>query len=504
MSTPDTSIQQQDFELRRQIMRRAIDRVWSTDLGETIPVGGFRLEQSPLLAQARVPARVTGAGKAPAGSVADLAARFRDGDLSPVEAARQALERAEAEQPRLNAFITLLPNRALAAARASEARFRDGQPLGPLDGVPVAVKDLIHMKGERTTSASKLMEDFVATEDAPVIRRLQEAGAVIIGKTNLHEFAYGGTGDVSYFGPCLNPRNPEHIPGGSSSGSAAAVAAGVCPMALGTDTGGSIRMPAAFCGIVGLKPTYARVSTAGVIPLSWSQDHVGPLAASVYDAAVSLAVLCDFEPLDLAAGLNRRWQIGVCRELFFQHLDADVRRLVEGAMSQLGDIHEVRIPSLQLGSAAQTILTAAEAGAFHHHWLETRAGDYDWRIRNRLEAGREASARDLLQAIRLRRVLIDEMATALDGLDVLAMPTMAVTAPRVGQREVQLEDGPADVTSLMVRNTAPMDFTGFPAISVPCGDAPNGLPVGLQLVARPWDEARLLQAAFAFEQRSAQ
>ncbi len=499
----DDALQDQDFELRKQIMRRAIERVWSMDLGETTPVGGFRLERPGQDAAApELLADVRSQGKVIPGSVVDLAVRYRRGELSPLEATRDALHRAESEQPRLNAFITLLPERALQAASEAEERFRRGQQLSAIDGVPVAVKDLVHMKGVRTTSASKLMEDFVASADAPVVQRLQAAGAVIVGKTNLHEFAYGGTGDVSYFGPCRNPRNPEHIPGGSSSGSAAAVAAGVCPMALGTDTGGSIRMPAAFCGIVGLKPTYGRVPTDGVVPLSWSQDHVGPLSASVQDAAISLAILSDFELPDLQ--VDRRWKIGVCRELFFQHLDPDVRRIVETAISGLGEVHEVRIPSLQLGSAAQTILTAAEASAFHHHWLETRAGDYDWRIRNRLEAGQEASARDLLQAIRLRRVLVDEMAAALEGLDVLAMPTMAVTAPRLGQREVQLEDGPADVTALMVRNTAPMDFTGFPAISVPCGVAPKGLPVGLQLVARPWDEARLLQAAFAFEQRAAQ
>lgn len=501
--TEDATVRQQDLDLRYDIMRRAVERAWTLDVGEATPVGGFRLsrpDERPR--EPRLTGGFTPVGTPREGSAAGLAQGYRSGDLSPVEVAQRALADAEASQPRLNAFITILAEHALQAARESEERFRRGQPLSPLDGVPIAIKDLVHMKGVRTTSGSKIMADFVADADAPVMQRLQAAGAVTIGKTNLHEFAYGGTGDASYFGPARNPHNPEHMTGGSSSGSGAAVAAGICPIALGTDTAGSIRIPAALCGVVGLKPTYGRVPTDGVIPLSWSQDHVGPLASNVEDAALFLAAVSDFELSDLIAALGRRPKIGVCRQLFFQHLDAEVRQIVERAISGFGDAQEVEIPHLQLATAAQTLITASEAGAFHHRWLQTRGEDYDWRVRNRLESTSVVSARDYLQAVRLRGLLVQEMAAALAGVDVLAMPTEAAPAPKIGQREVQLEDGPADVTALMIRNTGPMNFTGFPAITVPCGRTSTGLPVGLQLVAGPWQEDRLLQLAYAFEQQA--
>ncbi|HLG69154.1 MAG TPA: amidase [Chloroflexota bacterium] len=499
----DADLQREDLELRRETMRRAIERVWSYDAGEAAPAGGFRLaREGEAAAEPRAMRDWRPSGEPREGSAAFLAKGYRNGELSPVEITQRALRAAEESQPRINAFITILGESALAEARAAEERFRRREPLGPLDGVPIGIKDLVHMEGVRTTSGSKIMADFVAIEDAPVIRRLRAGGAVIIGKTNLHEFAYGGTGDASYFGPCRNPHNPEHLPGGSSSGSAAAVAAGICPMALGTDTAGSIRMPGSLCGVVGLKPTYGRVPKDGVIPLSWSQDHVGPLAATVEDAALSLAVMSDFQMPDLTAMAGKRLRIGVCRELFFEHLDGEVRRLVEAAIARLGDVREVKIPHLLLGNAAQAVITATEAGAFHHRWLESRPDDYVWTVGNRLKATSETTGRDYVQALRLRGLLVQEMAAALKDVDVLASPTMAVPAPRIGQREVQLEDGPADVTALMVRNTAPMNYAGFPAITLPCGKASNGLPVGLQLAGLPWQEDRLLQAAYAFEQMS--
>jgi len=498
--------QQRDLSFRRELLRQAAEQVRREDLGETLPVGGFRLEQSstatnaPVQGQASNPAA---AQKTRAGTAADLGRRYRSGDLSPVEITRQALEQAEATKGTLNSFITLLSASALEAARASEARFRRGEPLGPLDGIPVGVKDLIHMAGERTTAGSRVMADFVATEDAPVIRRLRAGGAILIGKTNLHEFAYGGTGDVSFIGPARNPRNLEHMTGGSSSGSAAAVSGGICPVALGTDTACSIRTPAALCGIVGLKPTYGRVPSKGVIPLSWSQDHVGPMTSSVEDAGLTLGVISDFEMPDLASP-TETLTIGICRELFFGRLDSDVRRLVESAIALLGNVREVRIPHINVAGAVQGLITSAEARAFHQHWLETRPSDYDWSVRNRLEAGLEVTGQDYVQANRLRGLIVEEMHSAMLGVDVLAMPTVAVTAPKFGQREAQLEDGVAEaIGPLMLRNAAPMNVTGFPAITVPCGNTANGLPVGLQLVGLPWQEARLLQIAHAFEVRFA-
>ena len=502
----DDAMRQQDLDFRRHLLRQAAEQVRGVDLGEATPVGGFRLDRAPArtgrLSPRRGIGQQTGSGARIAGTAADLARRYRAADLSPVEVTRRALEQAEAKQPILNAFITLLGASALEAARASEARFRRDEPLGPLDGVPVAVKDLVHIAGERTTAASKVMANFVANEDAAVIQRLRAGGAILLGKTNLHEFAYGGTGDVSFIGPARNPHNPDHITGGSSSGSAAAVGGGICPVALGTDTACSIRTPASLCGIVGLKPTYGRVSTRGVIPLSWSQDHVGPMTGSVEDAGLTLGVISDFEMPNLDRAVSKRLRVGVCQELFFGRLDSEVRRLVERAIGLLGAVQEVQIPHLGVSGAVQALITSAEARAFHHHWMETRPGDYDWSVRNRLEAGLEVTAADYVQATRLRGLLVEEMRAALANVDVLAMPTVAVTAPKFGQREVQLEDGAAEaVGPLMLRNAAPMNVTGFPAITVPCGNASNGLPVGLQLVGLPWEEGRLLQAAHAFEVR---
>ncbi|HEX6513238.1 MAG TPA: amidase [Chloroflexota bacterium] len=430
-------------------------------------------------------------------SATSLARRYRSRELSPVEATQQALAAAEAEQPRLNAFITLLPQSALEEARAAEERFRRNAPLGPLDGVPVAIKDLFHMRGVPTTCASKVLAGFVPDQDAEVIRRLRNGGAVLIGKTNLHEFAYGSTGEASAFGPSRNPRNPEYMTGGSSSGSAAAVGAHICPIALGSDTACSIRTPASLCGIVGLKPTYGLVPIEGVIPLSWSQDHIGPMTSTVEDAALALSVLAGIELPELRPAGKLR--IGLCRELFFQHLDADVRRAVEGAIARLGEARQVQIGLLPLAGAAQTLITAAEAGAFHKHWLEARPDGYDWSVRNRLEAAREVGARDYVQALRLRGRFVREMAAAFAEVDVLAMPTTACPAPKLGQRQVELEDTIADATALLIRNAAPMNFSGFPAISVPCGESAAGLPIGLQLVAQPWQEARLLEAAYTYQ-----
>jgi len=485
--------QDRDLEIRREQVLHAVTRIWDIDPGNRAPMLGL----PSAAASAAWPARE---GTLPnrEGSAAELGRRYRCGELSPVEAMRQTLARAEDVQPKLNAFIRLLPERALAAAKASEERFRHGQPLGPLDGVPVAAKDIIDVAGVPTTAASKVLLDNIAGEDAPVVRRLEAGGAIVFAKTNLHEFAYGGTGDVSQFGPCRNPRNPEHMTGGSSSGSGAAVGAGVCSIALGTDTGGSVRIPAAACGIVGLKPTYGRVSTAGVIPLSWSLDHIGPMTATVEDAALALSGMCDFDMPPLPVSIDSL-KLGICREHFFSRLDAEVRRIVEAALARLGELHEVSIPHITIGAAAQTVITAAEAANFHKRWLETRPGDYNMGIRNRLQAASQVSGVDYVQALRIRGLLLEEMEAALAGVDVLAMPALPIPAPRLFSTDVQVEEGSLNVIAAMIRNTAPINFTGFPAISIPCGQTAAGLPVGLQLVAGAGQDGRLLQIAQACE-----
>ncbi|MGH2363761.1 MAG: amidase [Chloroflexota bacterium] len=420
-----------------------------------------------------------------------------------MEAAREALRRVERLQPRLNAFITVLEEAALGDAAAAEARWRAGRPLSPLDGVPVGLKDLIHVAGVPTTAASNVLKGAVASADSEVVRRLRAGGAVILGKTNLHEFAYGPTGDVSAYGAARNPWDDRRIAGGSSSGSAAAVAGGMCPVALGSDTGGSIRIPSAMCGLVGLKPTYGRVPCEDVLPLSWSLDHLGPMTSCVEDAASAYALLAGVAPAGLAEAPERPLRIGLCRELFFNPMEADVRQLVEAALPELGNVCEVSIAHIGLAPYVVQAIMAPEALAYHRQWLDTRRDDYQqatFSIPQRLLAAEEISAVDYVQASRLRALLIEEMQAALAGVDVLAMPTAPFAAPLLGQAEVELEDGsralPAGITT---RNTAPLNVTGFPAISLPCGLTTAGLPVGLQLVAGPWQEDRLLRAAYLCE-----
>ncbi|HUZ76416.1 MAG TPA: amidase [Chloroflexota bacterium] len=436
-------------------------------------------------------------------TAAALAKEYEAGHISPLEATREALRRVERLQPRLNAFITVLSESALDEAAAAEARWRAGRPLSRLDGVPVGLKDLIHVAGVPTTAASTILKGAVAGADSEVVRRLRGGGAVILGKTNLHEFAYGPTGDVSAYGAARNPWDERRITGGSSSGSAAAVAGGMCPLALGSDTGGSVRIPSALCGLVGLKPTYGRVPCGDVLPLSWSLDHLGPMASCVEDAASAYALLAGAAPVQLAGEGKRDLRIGLCRELFFGPMEAEVRRLVEAALPRLGQVREVSIAHIGLAPYVVQAIMAPEALAFHRPWLDTRRDDYQratFSLPQRLLAAEEISAVDYVQASRLRALLIEEMEAALDDLDVLAMPTVPLAAPLLGQAEVELDDGsralPAGITT---RNTAPLNVTGFPAISLPCGLTTAGLPVGLQLVARPWQEDWLLQAAYRCE-----
>ncbi|MBV8083737.1 MAG: amidase [Chloroflexi bacterium] len=495
----------EELDIRRQQIRAAIQRLWETDAAERQPTGGFRVAgpASEAGEGRKEPARRPGAPatstyRTPNGqafTAAELGRRYRARELSPIEVTKDALGRAEAEQGRLNAFITVTPELALEAARAAEARFARGEALGPLDGVPVGVKDIIAVAGVRNTAASRILSGNVPSTSAPVVERLLAGGAVIIGKTNLHEFAYGGTGDRGCFGPARNPWNAEHMTGGSSSGSAAAVAAGICPIALGTDTAGSVRIPAALCGIVGLKPTYGRVPTQQVVPLSWNMDHVGPMTGTVEDAALALSAMCDFEPAPFVQPVGPR-KVGVCRTHFWEHLDGEVRRLAEAAIRDLGEIEEIDLPSIGIGAAAQAVITAAEAGAYHRRWLDSRPLDYDPAVRARLEATREVTGHDYVQALRVRALLGEEMAAALRHVDVLASPTEPVAAPRFGETEVMVEDGPLNAIGALIRNTAPANTTGFPAISVPCGFTSGGLPVGLQLIGAPWQEARLLQIAY--------
>ncbi len=441
----------------------------------------------------------------------EAAQLIRSRRLSPVELTQACLDRIAHANSRLNAFITVTGDAALAAARAAETQIQRGFWRGPLHGIPLGLKDLIDTAGVPTTAGSALFKNRIPAEDAEVVRRLRAAGAVLLGKLNLHEFAYGGSSVVSYFGPVRNPWDPAHIAGGSSGGSAAAVAAGLCLGALGTDTAGSIRLPAACCGVVGFKPTYGLVSTRGVIPLSWLNDHIGPLARTVRDAACILQGIAGYDPADLA---SRHWpvpdyaaalapdpkslRLAIPRDFFFSDLDPEVAACVEDALKFLSAItagaREASIPV-----HADRTVAAAEAYAYHEQFASDSPGLYQPETLNRIRAGAQTTAAEYIRKRRELEQLRRQIAGAFQDFDLLLTPTTPVPPPSFAELEAQ----PAELRSrelLLLRNTRPFNALGLPAISVPCGFTRAGLPVGLQICGPPGGDALVLQLASAYEQ----
>jgi aspartyl-tRNA(Asn)/glutamyl-tRNA(Gln) amidotransferase subunit A len=445
-------------------------------------------------------------------TIAEAARAFRSRQLSPLELTRACLERIEALDGRLNAFITVLPERALAEAQEAETRLAAGQARGPLDGIPFAIKDLYETAGVRTTAGSKILADYVPQRDCTCVRRLTEAGMVLLGKLNMHEWAYGATTAVSHFGPCHNPWDLERIPGGSSGGSAAALAASLCLGSLGSDTGGSIRMPASLCGIVGLKPTYGRVSKQGVIPLSDSLDHAGPMARSVEDAALILQAIAGPDPddpttsdrpvPDYAASLTdniRDLRIGVPGGDAFSGVSADVLQGIEEALRTLAALGaivvEVAVPWLIEATVIWPNIAGPEAAHYHRQNLEQRPEDIAEQVRNRLLAGRNLLAIEYLRGLDVQRRIKADAAALFADIDLLVTPTTHVTA-----FPIDVELAGASPEGRLHRFTAPFDITGQPAISIPCGFDPRSLPIGLLIIGRPWEEETVLRAACAYEQ----
>jgi len=444
-------------------------------------------------------------------TIVELAPRLRRKEVSPVEVTLSCLDRIEKLNPALNAFITVTAESALAEARAAEIEISRGEWRGPLHGIPISLKDVIDTVGVRTTAASAVFEHRVPAVDGEVVRRLRLAGAVILGKNNLHEFAYGGSSLVSFFGEVHNPRNTGHIAGGSSGGSAAAVAAGLCYAAIGTDTAGSIREPAALCGCVGLKPTYGRVSARGVIPLSWSLDHVGPLAASAGDAAVVLQAIAGYDPLDVystdvpvadyVSGLRdstKTLRVGIPRAHFFEDLDDEVRAAVERAAVMIGTlVADVR--DLQVEVSSDRTVQAAESFAYHAEHIARTPELYQPETLRRVRSGEDISAAEYIQR---RRELDLERRRAQDvfaDVDLLVTPTMPIPAPAIAD----LKKDPAALRPAelaLLRNTRPFNVWGLPAVSVPCGFTKSGLPIGLQIAGPHWREDLVLRLAWAYEQ----
>ena len=431
-----------------------------------------------------------------------------------MEIARAYLERIERLNPALNAFITVTAESALAEARVAEAEILRGEWRGPMHGVPVALKDLIDTAGLRTTSASALHKDRIPTQDAEVVRRLRQAGAVIVGKNNLHEFAYGGSSLVSHFGDVHNPWDVGRIAGGSSGGSAAAVVAGLACAAIGTDTAGSIREPAALCGCVGLKPTHGRVSSRGVIPLSTSLDHVGPLAATVADAAIVLQAIAGYDAGDVAsvnvpagdyvAALRegaKSVRVGVARTYFFDDLDAEVASAMEQALKVFGTL-AAEMKEVKLDVPTDRTVQAAESYAYHAESVAKSPELYQAETVRRIRSGEKVSAAEYIQRRRELEEARRNICEVFADVDVLVMPTMPMPAPSIADLKANPEAlRPAELK--LLRNTRPFNVWGLPAISVPCGFTQSGLPIGLQIAGPHWREDLVLRVAHAYEQATA-
>jgi aspartyl-tRNA(Asn)/glutamyl-tRNA(Gln) amidotransferase subunit A len=444
-------------------------------------------------------------------AISELAQRLRRREISPVEIARACLDRIEKLNPGLNAFITVMAESALAQARAAEAEIARGEWRGPLHGIPIALKDLIDTAGVRTTAASALYKDRIPAEDADVLRRLRTEGAVIVGKNNLHEFAYGGSSLVSYFGDVHNPWDHGHAAGGSSGGSAAAVVARMACAAIGTDTAGSIREPAALCGCVGLKPTYGRVSSRGVIPLSVSLDHVGPLAACVEDAAIVLQAIAghdaadptsaDVPAADYVSALRvgaKLLRVGVPRTYFFDDLDSEVSSAIDHALrgiaTLVADVREVK-----LDAPTDRKLQAAESWAYHAANVAKNPELYQPETLRRIRTGENVSAAEYIAKRRELEIARREFGKIFADVDVLVTPTTPIPAPAISELKTNPEAlRPAELT--LLRNTRPFNIWGLPAVSLPCGFTESGLPIGLQIAAPHWREDLVLRLAFAYEQ----
>lgn len=448
-------------------------------------------------------------------SVTELAERIKSQEVSPVEATSAMLAHAKELDDKLNAYISFDEEGALEAARTAEQEIAKGNYKGTFHGVPLALKDNIYVGGQVTTMASKIHGSFVSEHDATVVAKLKEAGAVLAGKLNMHEYAWGIDNNSPHFGPVHNPWNLDKVPGGSSGGSGAAVAADTSFATLGTDTAGSIRIPSSANGIVGLKPTHGRVSKYGIFPLAWSLDHVGPMTKTVADAAAMLQVISGFDANDptcvdvavddYTSGLDGNVEglrVGVNEEYFFRDVDGPIEQHVRARIDDLVEqgavLKTVSLPALRYAEWAELATSLAEASAIHHRDLVQRPEDFGADIRFLFELGELFSAVDYLQAQQVRRQLKNQFSAMFSEVDVLVAPTLPVLPPNIGESEADLNGKKVDLIDNFIRFTGPGNLTGLPAVSVPAGLA-GGLPVGLQIIGRRFDEATVLNAAAAVE-----
>lgn len=427
-----------------------------------------------------------------------------------MELTRECLRRIEQLNPTLNAFITVTEEAAIRDAQQAELEIHNGHWRGPLHGIPGGLKDLIDTAGVRTTAASRLFAERIPSADADVVVRLKQAGAIILGKQNAHEFAYGGSSVISAYGAVANAWNPAHISGGSSGGSATAVAAGMGYFAIGTDTAGSIREPASLCGVVGLKSTYGRVRAEGVVPLSWSLDHVGPITNSVADAALVLAAIADpaTPPLASLPVINetpgdgvaegvRELRVGIPRDYFYENLDPEVEAAVAEALAVVA-LLTCETKEISLKVSEDRTLSSAESYAYHREWVESSPDAYHPDTLRRILAGANTTPEQVARAKADLERMRQEIVSVFGDVDVLVTPTTPTAAPSLAYMEGDIAQlRPREV--LLLRNTRPFNVWGVPAISIPCGFTRSGLPIGLQIAAAPWREDLVLQLAAAYE-----
>lgn len=439
-------------------------------------------------------------------TIVSLAPRLARGELRAERLAEEALDVIANLNPRLNAFITVTADEALASARDADKEIAAGRHRSPLHGIPISIKDLIDMAGVPTTAASKLREGRQAKGDAPIVAHLRAAGAVFVGKTNLHEFAFGTTNEDSGWGAARHPVDDTRSPGGSSGGSAIAVRTGMSIASVGTDTGGSIRIPAAACGVVGLKPGWGEIPLTGVIPLSRQLDHVGPLTRSVADAAVMYDLLRGLPPsaapnVDGAglAGLRLAMLDAYFMDRLGEEVESGVMAAVDAVRAAGARVGTASIPHAQDIAPIYLHLVLPDAAAYHASALERRPHAYTDNVRVRIEMGRYVLAEDYARAVRGRSVIRREVDRALEGVDALLLPALAIEAPPIGAATVPVKGGKEPVRNVMLRCTQPFNLSGHPAISVPCGSTRAGLPIGLQLVGHPGRTADLLRVAGAVE-----
>jgi aspartyl-tRNA(Asn)/glutamyl-tRNA(Gln) amidotransferase subunit A len=449
-------------------------------------------------------------------SLTAVAKAIADKKISSHEATRSCLHRIAQWQPRLNAFMALEAEQALKAADEADAALAKGNAKGVLHGVPLAHKDMYYEAGKVVTCGSKIRRDFVATTTSTALRRIKDAGTIRLGTLQMAEFAYGPTGHNAHYGPVHNPWNVDHITGGSSSGSGSAVAARLTFAALGSDTGGSVRMPAHFCGVTGLKTTVGRVSRAGAMPLSQSLDTVGPLAQSAEDCALLMGLMAGADPEDPTAvnlpvpdyvaatkGSLKGIRIGVPTAFYVDDLDSEVARVLDETVATLkregAEIVKVELPDQrQLASASQLVL-AVEAAAFHKRWMIERLEDYGAQVRMRLENGLAVPAVTYLEAMRWRGPALSAHNAAVAGVDAVIAPVSPIPAPTIAESDVGGGPGAEAVIQRLTRFTRPVNYLGVPSLSIPSGFARNGLPVGMQLIGRSFDEATLLRIGAAFQ-----